>query len=83
MLIQINLLGGQKKKKSGGGGGFTMPDFKALAAKIKNPAVPAGVVAWAASLVILGFLWIGGNSTLASRQEQQRNLETESRRFRR
>lgn len=83
MLIQINLLGGtQKKKKSGGGGGLTMPDFKALAGRIKDPAVPAGVVAWAAALIVLAVLWIGGNATLSARQDQQRELESEARRFR-
>lgn len=82
MLIQINLLGGTQKKKGGGGAGLSLPDFKALAGRIKDPAVPAGVVAWIAALVVLAFLWLGGNATLAERQEEQRTLESEARRFR-
>lgn len=85
MLIQINLLGGSAKKKKrggGGGGGFTMPDVKALMAKVKDPALVAGIGVWVGTAVLLGFLWIGANGTLAARQEEQRALETEARVFR-
>ena len=84
MLIQINLLGGsaKKKKKRGGGGGFKMPDVKALVAKVKDPALVAGVGLWVGTAVLLAFLWIGANGTLAARKVEQRELESQARVFR-
>jgi Tfp pilus assembly protein PilN len=84
MLIQINLnpAPGRSNKKKGGATGFTMPDFKQLAAKIKDPALPAGIVAWIASGMVLMVLWIGANNTLSGMQEEQARLESEARRFR-
>ena len=83
MLIQINLLPGPSRKKmSGGGGGFKLPDVKALVAKIKDPALVAGVGVWIATAFVLGFLWIGANRTLAARVEEQQTLQSDARRFR-
>lgn len=82
MLIQINLLPGpSRKKKTGGGGGFKLPDMKELVGKVKDPALAAGVVVWIAGGLVLGFLWLGANRTLAGLQNEKTQVEAEARRF--
>jgi Tfp pilus assembly protein PilN len=54
-VIEINLLPGAKKKRGGKGGGFQLPDFKALAASVKDPwliACGASVLLVVASVVV-------------------------------
>jgi len=56
-MIEINLLHGAKKKR-GGGAGFKLPDFKALAASVKDPWLLAAVGAWGVVVLMVAFLWL-------------------------
>jgi len=51
-MIEINLLPGAKRKRGAKGGGLKLPDFRALAASIKEPWLVAAVVAWALVLAL-------------------------------
>lgn len=54
-MIQINLLPGTTKKRAGAG--FQMPDFKALAASVKDPLLLGVVVAFLASGAFVTANW--------------------------
>ena len=62
MRITINLLPGAKKRKAGGAG-LAMPDFGALAARIKDPLLIGAVASWMVGLSVIG--WVGYTQTSA------------------
>jgi Tfp pilus assembly protein PilN len=84
-MITINLLPGQKRKTGGGGGGgfkgFSLPDFSALLANIKDPWLIAAVLAW----VLIGggsaALFILDTSRLAALNSRLEGVRAEKRRF--
>lgn len=53
-MIEINLLPGPKKKKRGG---LALPDFRELAASIKDPMLLAAVGALGASALFIALVW--------------------------
>ncbi len=75
-MIAINLLPGAKRKRGGKGAGLQLPDFKALAASIKDP----WLIACAASVVVLvaviAVLWLPRRAQIAALGPQ---LETAKR----
>lgn len=59
-MIEINLLPGPKKKR--GGGGISLPDFKQLAASVKDPLLLGAVAAWVVSGAVIGLIWFSVSS---------------------
>lgn len=80
-MIEINLLPGQKRKKRAAGAGFAMPDFKALLTKVKDPLLLGAVGAWAAVLVVVGFIYLTESRKLAAMQQDLTRVEADARRF--
>lgn len=79
-MIEINLLPGPKRKKAAGAG-FQLPNFGELLTKVKNPLLLSAVGAWAVVLVLIGVVYTAESARLASREEELRRVEAESRRF--
>ncbi|MBI2073197.1 MAG: PilN domain-containing protein [Gemmatimonadetes bacterium] len=79
-MIEINLLPGQKRKKRAAAG-LAMPDFKALLAQVKDPLLLGAVGAWAAVLVVVGFIYVTEGRKLAAMQQDLSRVEADARRF--
>ena len=80
-MIEINLLPGKRKVAKGGGIRFSMPDFKAIIAQVKDPWLIGAVVAW----VIVGgggaLLFITDRARIASAEARLEAVKTEKRRY--
>jgi len=80
-MIEINLLPGKRKVAKGGGFSFSMPDFKAIIAQVKDPWLIGAVVAW----VIVGgggaLLFITERARLPSAEARLEAVQTEKRRY--
>src|SRR5574341_245420 len=79
-MIEINLLPGQKKKKRAGPG-FTMPDFGALIAKVKDPLLLGAVGSWVAALLVIGFIYTWETRRLSAMERDVAKVEADARRF--
>ncbi len=79
-MIEINLLPGQRKKRRAAAG-FTMPDFGALVAKVKDPLLLGAVGAWVIVLAAVGFLYTTEARKLSAMQQDLKRVEAEARRF--
>lgn len=79
-MIEINLLPGPKRKKAAGAG-FQLPNFGELLTQVKNPVLLSAVGAWAVVLPLIGVVYTAESARLASREEELRRVEVESRRF--
>jgi Tfp pilus assembly protein PilN len=79
-MIEINLLPGQKRKAPGGGK-LRVPDFRALAANVKDP--------WLLGAIAAGAIVIGGNAAfyvwntarLSRAESVLRGVQAEKRRY--
>jgi Tfp pilus assembly protein PilN len=79
-MIEINLLPGQKRKAPGGGK-LRVPDFRALAANVKDPWLLAAI---AAGVIVIGghaafYLW--NTARLARVDAVLRGVQAEKRRY--
>ena len=79
-MIEINLLPGQKRKAPGGGK-LRVPDFRALAANVKDPWLLAAI---AAGAIVIGghaafYLW--NTARLTRVDAQLRGVQAEKRRY--
>lgn len=79
-MIEINLLPGQKKKKRAGAG-FTMPDFGALIAKVKDPLLLGAVGTWVVAVLVIGFIYTFETRRLSAMQGDVARVEADARRF--
>jgi len=79
-MIEINLKPGPRKKR-GATTGFQMPDFSALAEKVKDPLLIGAVGAWVVAVVVVGVLYTMESRKLADLREEQGRVEAEGRRF--
>jgi Tfp pilus assembly protein PilN len=79
-MIEINLLPGQKRKAPGGGK-LRMPDFRAVAANVKDPwllgAIAAAVVVFGGN----GLLYVMNNTRLNRVEGVLRGVQAEKRRY--
>jgi len=79
-MIEINLLPGQKRKAPGGGK-LRMPDFRAVAANVKDPwllgAIAAAVVVFGGN----GLLYVMNNARLNRVETVLRGVQAEKRRY--
>jgi Tfp pilus assembly protein PilN len=79
-MIEINLLPGQKRKAPGGGK-LRMPDFRAVAANVKDPwllgAIAAAVVVFGGN----GLLYVMNNARLNRVEGVLRGVQAEKRRY--
>ena len=80
-MIEINLLPGKKKAAKGAGMSFSMPDFKAIIAQVKDPWLIGAIVAW----VIVGgggaLLFIADRARLARAEARLKEVQIEKRRY--
>ena len=80
-MIEINLLPGKKKAAKGAGMSFSMPDFKAIIAQVKDPWLIGAIVAW----VIVGgggaLLFIADRARLARAEARLREVKIEKKRY--
>ncbi|HEY7684653.1 MAG TPA: PilN domain-containing protein [Gemmatimonadales bacterium] len=79
-MIEINLLPGQKRKAPGGGK-LRMPDFRAVAANVKDPWLLGAI---AAAVVILGgngLFYVMNNARLNRVETVLRGVQAEKRRY--
>lgn len=79
-MIEINLLPGPKKKR--GGGGISLPDFKALAASVKDPLLLGAVAAWVVSGAVIGLIWFSVSSQNRRLDPVLQQARTEARTYR-
>ncbi len=79
-MIEINLLPGQKRKAPGGGK-LRMPDFRAVAANVKDPwllgAIAAAVVVFGGN----GLFYVMNNARLNRVETVLRGVQAEKRRY--
>ena len=79
-MIEINLLPGQKRKAPGGGK-LRMPDFRAVAANVKDPwllgAIAAAVVVFGGN----GLFYVMNNARLNRVEGVLRGVQAEKRRY--
>ena len=79
-MIEINLLPGQKRKAPGGGR-LRLPDFRAVAANVKDPwllgAIAAAVVVFGGN----GVLYVMNNARLNRVEGVLRGVQAEKRRY--
>src|SRR4051794_4391992 len=81
-MIEINLLPGPKKKKAAGAGfAFSMDEFKAVLATVKDPLLIGAVGAWVAAIAIVGLLWVADGRRTAAADEELSRVQAEQRRF--
>ena len=82
-MIEINLLPGKRKKASGGGGGrgFKLPDFKALAAQIKDPWLVGAIGISLALGALLIFTFAIQATRVAALKSRYEEVLVEKRRF--
>lgn len=80
-MIEINLLPGAKKKRGGKGGGIQMPDFKALAAGIKDPWLIASAVAWVAFAALLLVVYLPRSRAVKALEPRLAAAQREARRL--
>jgi Tfp pilus assembly protein PilN len=80
-MIEINLLPGKKKVAKGAGMSFSMPDFKAIIAQVKDPWLIGAIVAW----VIVGgggaLLFITDRARMARADSRLEAVRAEKRRY--
>lgn len=66
-MIEINLLPGSRKKRGGkGGAAFKLPDFKALAASVKDPWLIACAVSWLIVVLVTTAFYLPRRSAVKS-----------------
>lgn len=82
-MIEINLLPGKRKKSGGGagGGGFKLPDFKALAAQVKDPWLAAAVVSGLALVAFIAFTLLVQATRVGALESRYEEVLVEKRRF--
>ncbi len=80
-MIDINLLPGAKKKRGGKGAGFQMPDFKSLAASVKNPWLIACVAGWLLVAGAIGLFYLPRQAKLRALEPQLAAAQREARRL--
>ncbi|OGU03149.1 MAG: hypothetical protein A2W29_09265 [Gemmatimonadetes bacterium RBG_16_66_8] len=79
-MIEINLLPGPKKKRVATTG-FQMPDFSALAEKVKDPLLLGAIGAWVVVVAVVGVLYTLESRKSAALEEEKGRVEAEARRF--
>lgn len=79
-MIEINLLPGHKRKKRAAAG-FTMPDFSALLAGVKDPLLLGTAGTWVVVVTAVGFLYVTESRKVALLREDLTRVEAEARRF--
>ncbi len=79
MKITINLLPGAKKKSAGAG--FSLPDFSALAAQIKDPLLLGAVASWMIGISVIGWVWFTQTSVLNNLEPTLQDTQSRARRF--
>jgi type IV pilus assembly protein PilN len=80
MRIEINLLGEKRKRK--GGGGFQMPDFAGLVKQVKDPLLLGAIAAWAVAVVVIGFMFITQQRSVATQTDLAERTRQEDARYR-
>lgn len=82
-MIEINLLPGKRKKSGGGGGGrgFKLPDFKALAAQVKDPWLAAAVISGLGLVAFLAFTLLVQATRVRGLESRYEEVLVEKRRF--
>ena len=80
MRIEINLLGEKRKRK--GGGGFQMPDFAGLVKQVKDPLLLGAIAAWAVAVVVIGFMFVTLQRSVAAQSELADRTRQEDARYR-
>ncbi|GBD32264.1 hypothetical protein HRbin33_01228 [bacterium HR33] len=79
-MIEVNLLPGPKKRKAGAG--LTLPDFSALAAKVKDPLLAGAVGSWILAAGIIATLYTVESRRIAALEQELRQVERSERQFR-
>lgn len=79
-MIEINLLPGKKKKKKAGAG-FSLPDFSALGARVKDPLMLVTVGLALVILPLTGFFFVTERTALTRLQSERDDVEAQARRF--
>lgn len=79
-MIEVNLLPRSKKKKAGAG--IALPDFSAIAAKVKDPLLAGAVGSWILAGGIIGALYSVESRKIAALERELREVERSERQFR-
>lgn len=79
MKIEINLLPGARKKT--GGGGLSLPDFRDLVARVKDPLLMGALAAWVVGLSAMGWMWYSQTSALSAIEPELLEAQNAARRF--
>jgi len=80
MRIEINLLGEKKKRR--GGGGLQLPDFGDLFKQVKDPLLLGAIGAWAVAVVVIGFMFVTLQRSVAAQNELAERTRQEDARYR-
>ncbi len=75
-MIRINLVPGPQKRR--GGSGAKLPNFGELFARVKDPLLLGVVGAWIVAVLVVGALYVLGNSAYNSATQQERQLQAEA-----
>ncbi len=79
-MIEINLLPGKKKKKASSG--LSLPDFSAIAGKIRDPLMLAAVGSWMILLPFVGYTYYTEDANVGVLQEDSTRIEGLARQYR-
>jgi Tfp pilus assembly protein PilN len=79
-MIEINLLPGQKRKKRAAAG-FTMPDFGAIIAKVKDPMLLGFLGSVVVAVLVIGFIYTMETRRLSATEQDVARVEADARRF--
>lgn len=79
MKIEINLLPGARKKA--GGGGLSLPDFRDIVARVKDPLLIGALAAWVVGLSAMGWMWYTQTSALSAMEPRLVEAQNAARRF--
>jgi Tfp pilus assembly protein PilN len=78
-MIEVNLLVGRKKQKAAAA--ISLPDFSALAAKVKDPLLIGAVGSWILAGGIIAGLYVVESRKIAALEEQLSQVERSERQF--
>lgn len=80
-MIEVNLLPGARKRKKPAAG-ISLPDFSALAAKVKDPLLVGAVGAWVGAGAVIGALYTVESRKIAAVGQQLAQVKRSEQQFR-
>ena len=79
-MIEINLLPGKKKRKASAG--LSLPDFREIVGKIRDPLMLAAIGSWVLLLPFVGYTFYTEGAKVTILQEDSTLIEGQALRFR-